>query len=238
MSKKKPRRLWLLALSVSVLVLLVILVSGIIADWPYRDLTPAEVVSQGIAKIEQGQSYSFTMKAVEIKGDQEKVLTDFSGEVNQGDAKIHGFMPFINAEIDLIRKDQQLFRKDSIDGRWVLIPAVGLENMETFMMEINPLGAFQFINNMDASYVGKEKVGGRKCRVYEVMTRGEHQLLTYYWHDYNYRLWIDQKDGFLKKGEVIAEHRDNALHTLHVTVDFKNYGKKIRIKAPESVKLN
>jgi len=206
--------------------------SRIISELPYRNLTAAEVVSQGIDKIKLGKSYSFTMQAKEIKEGQEKQLADLKGDVCQGNAQIAGNLPFINAEINLVRVGNDLYRKDSISDRWFKIPVADMESAEEFMMEINPLSIFENMENVQVNYVGKEKVEGRRCRVYEVMTKGEREWMTYFWQDYNYRIWIDQKEGYLKKGEVYAEHRDNSKHQMYLLVIVDDYGKNIDIKAP------
>jgi hypothetical protein len=229
LKKKHIRNLVFVGL---VLLAVFCLASWFVSELPYRDLTAEEVVNLGIGKIELGKSYSFTLNAKEFKKDQEKQLASLSGDVYQGDARVSGSLPFINAEIDLVRLGNVLYRKDSITDRWVQIPVSGLKNVEEFMMEINPLGAFEFLDSMEATYVGKEKVDGRRCRVYEVMTKGEHEWMTYFWQDYNYRIWIDQKEGYMKKGEVAAEHRDDSTHTLHVVVMITDFGKKINIEAP------
>ncbi|MPN45531.1 hypothetical protein SDC9_193098 [bioreactor metagenome] len=179
-----------------------------------------------------GLSYSYSMEAVEEVDGQRRVLAVLEGRKSGSEAQISGDLPFINGSIELIRKSNQLYRKDALEDRWVKVPLVNLEDLETLMVEINPLSIFSFLDNTAVEYAGKGKVDGRRCRIYEAMSRGENMWLTFIWQDYNYRIWVDQKEGYLKQGEITAEHRDDSTHRLIVTVKIKDYNQPLTIEAP------
>jgi hypothetical protein len=200
---------------------------------PYWGREPSEIVDSALNEIKIGVSYGYRMEALEETAGQRRVLAALEGQKSGGEAHIKGELPFINGAIELIRKNDQLYRKDALEKRWVKLPFVKLEELETLMVEINPLSIFRFLGDAEITYAGKEKLGGRRCRVYEAMTRGENMWLTFFWQDYNYRIWVDQKEGYLKRGEITAEHRDDSGHKLIVTVTVRDYNQPLTIAAPE-----
>ena len=124
------------------------------------------------------------------------------------------------------------YRKDSINGAWLEIPASDRESLEQLMMELNPLGAFFFENGMDARFRKREKAGRISCRLFEIITRGENQWMAFFWEDFKYRLWVDTQEGYLRKGEIIAEHRDNSLMGLKIILEFSDYDQSMDIQLP------
>ena len=86
----------------------------------------------------------------------------------------------------MIRKEDKLYRKDYSDSRWVELPLLSLESLDKLMVEMEPLTIFSFADLAEAKYAGKEKADGVKCRVYEIMTRGEHPWLIDYWEAVSY----------------------------------------------------
>ncbi|MEL7624191.1 MAG: hypothetical protein AAGU12_11435 [Clostridiales bacterium] len=199
---------------------------------PYWGEEPIEIVNTALNEVKMGLSYSYSMEAVEEVDGQRRVLAVLEGRKSGSEAQISGDLPFINGSIELVRKSNQLYRKDALEDRWVKVPLVNLEDLETLMVEINPLSIFSFLDNTAVEYAGKGKVDGRRCRIYEAMSRGENMWLTFIWQDYNYRIWVDQKEGYLKQGEITAEHRDDSTHRLIVTVKIKDYNQPLTIEAP------
>jgi hypothetical protein len=98
---------------------------------------------------------------------------------------------------------------------------------------VNPLGAFFLEKGMDARLRRREKAGGESCRLFEVLTRGENQWMAFAWEDFKYRLWIDVDDGYLRRGEVVAEHRDHSLTGLKLLMEFSDYDQPVEIQAPD-----
>ncbi len=227
------RKIYLLAAAVALgLFIFLRFFLWLTAEIPYWGEEPAETVTAALNEVKMGLSYSYSMEAVEEVAGQRRVLAVLEGQKSGSEARITGDLPFINGSIELIRKSNQLYRKDALEDRWVKVPLVNLEDLETLMVEINPLSIFAFLDDTAVEYAGKGKMDGRRCRIYEAASRGENMWLTFFWQDYNYRIWVDQKEGYLKQGEITAEHRDDSTHKLIVTVKIKDYNQPLTIEAP------
>lgn len=202
----------------------------------YDELTklpPKEAVLQGLAKTLNAQSYTYRAVAQrEIEGEK-NIISDISGQKNLQGVHIAGKIPLIKAEIEVYQFNDKMYRKDSTSQDWLIVPRKNIASMEQFIAEINPLGIFNFTENMEVKYVGKEKVADETCRVYEIMTRGQAKYLELYWNDFNYILWLDRKDGMIRKAQISAEHRDNSQHILTVTVEIADFNKEITITPPQ-----
>ncbi|MDD2211655.1 MAG: hypothetical protein PHV56_01550, partial [Clostridia bacterium] len=73
---------------------------------------------------------------------------------------------------------------------------------------------------------------GKKCRVYELMTKGENKYLELFWQDFNYILWVDKKEGLIRQAQISAEHRDNSQHNLKIVLWLSDFNVPIELKPP------
>lgn len=202
----------------------------------YDELTklpPKEAVLQGLAKTLNAQSYTYRAVAQRNIEGEENIISDIRGEKNLQGVHIEGKIPLINAEIEVYQFNDKMYRRDSTSQNWLIVPGKNIASMEQFIAEINPLGIFNFTENMEVKYVGKERITGKTCRIYEVMTRGQEKYMELYWSDFNYILWLDKKEGMIRKAQISAEHRDKSQHILKVTVDILDFNKDITINAPQ-----
>jgi len=202
----------------------------------YDELTkpvPEEAVLQGLNKSLNAQNYRYQAVAKRKLDGQETVISEIWGEKSQQGVHLKGNLPIINAEVEIYQIGDQMYRRDPLTQGWLVVANRGKASLEQLVAELNPLNAFNFTGDISVRYCGKDKVDSVPCRVYEVMTKGENEYLELYWQDFNYRLWVDRKDGYLRKAEISAEHRDNSLHTLTVSITFSDYNKPIEIKAPQ-----
>lgn len=219
---------WLLVLLISV-----VLVFGNI--FLYEELTrpePQEAVLQGLAKSLNAQNYRYQATARRILDGKETVISEIWGEKSPQGVHLKGNLPIIKAEVEVYQLGDKMYRKDPLTQGWLVVANRGKASMEQLIVELNPLSVFSFSEDIAVKYRGQEKVAAVPCRVYEVMTKGENKFLELYWQDFNYRIWLDKKDGYLRKAEVSAEHRDNSLHSLTVGINFSAYNEPIEIKAP------
>ena len=219
---------------VAAFVVTILLVWGNI--YLYEELTrlpPQEAVLQGVNKTINAQSYRYEALAKRILDGQESVISEVRGEKNIKGVHLAGTLPIIQAEIEVYHLGDKMYRRDTFSGGWLEVPVKSRAAAEQLIAEINPLGVFHFVENPDAKYTGKEKVGQKVCRVYEVIGRGENKFMELYWQDFNYRLWIDQKEGVIRKAEVMAEHRDNSQHQLKVTILLDDLNEPVEVIPPE-----
>lgn len=154
------------------------------------------------------------------------------GERSSQGVHLKGNLPIIEAEVEIYQINDKMYRRDPLTAGWLVVSANGKASMEQLISELNPLGVFNVSAEFDVMYSGTAKVNGAACRVYEVMTKGENKYLELYWQDFNYRFWIGKRDGYLHKAEITAEHRDNSLHILTVSINFSDYYEPIELQAP------
>ncbi|MDX9872276.1 MAG: hypothetical protein RBT41_07645 [Clostridia bacterium] len=210
--------------------------AGFYAYGELTQLPPQEAVLQGLAKTINTPSYRYHAVAVRNLDGQETLISEVSGEKNLQGVHLKGNLPIIQAEVEVYHLGDTLFRRDSLTDGWVVVPEQGRPAVEQLIAEINPLGAFHFTeqDNIVVKRVGKESIRGKSCRIYEVMGRGVNEYMALYWQDFNYRLWIDKKDGVIRRAEVLAEHRDNSLHHLKITVEMMDFNETIEIQPPQT----
>jgi len=201
----------------------------------YEELTkpvPLEAVLRGVEKSLNAQNYRYQATARRNLEGKETVISEIWGEKSPQGVHLKGSLPIIKAEVEIYQLGDKMYRKDPLTKGWLMVPNRGKASMEQLIAELNPLSVFSFQQDIAVQYRGKDKVGSVPCWVYEVMTKGENEYLELYWQDFNYRLWVDRKDGYLRKAEISAEHRDNSLHVLTVSITFSDYNEPIEIKAP------
>ena len=202
----------------------------------YEELTrlpPGEAVLQGLNKTVNAQSYRYEALAKRSLDGRETIISEVKGEKNLKGVHLAGNLPIIQAEVEVYHLGDTMYRRDTFSAGWLEVPVKNKAAVEQLITEINPLGIFHFTNDIDAKYVGKEKVGKKVCRVYEVMGRGENKYMELYWEDFKYRLWIDKKESVIRKAEIMAEHCDNSRHQLHVSILLYDLNEPVEIVPPK-----
>jgi negative regulator of sigma E activity len=146
---------------------------------------------------------------------------------------LYGSLPLIKADVEIYHLGDQMYQKDVYTKKWILIPAQSREGIEQLIAELNPLSIFNFSeDNWEIKEAGKERIDGKGCYVYEVMTRGENKYLQLFWKDFNYILWVDKKEGLLRQAKISAEHRERSDHRLTIEVKLTDYNVPIELTPP------
>jgi hypothetical protein len=226
---RKYKWLWILSIP-----LLIGVIFGIFYLYEQINrLPPAEIVKQGLENTIHAQNYRFRVTARRTFEGKDAVLSDIYGEKNSQGVHLKGVLPIIKAEVELYHVGDKIYRSDPITKKWVVVPAGGRVAIEQLISELNPLQPFNFQENQfDVKYTGKEKIDGKTCYVYEVMTRGENKYLELFWRDFNYIIWLDKKENYIRQAKITAEHRDNSRHSLSILLRLANYNEEIDIKPP------
>lgn len=193
---------------------------------------PQEAVVQGITQTLQAQNYRYYAVAKRNLNEQETVISEIWGEKSPQGVHLKGNLPIIEAEVEIYQLNDKMYRRDPLTEGWLIVSDNGKASMEQLITELNPLGVFNVATEFEARYSGTERIEGTPCRIYEVMTKGENKYVELYWQDFNYRFWVGKRDGNIHKAEISAEHRDNSLHTLTVSIIFSNYHEPIELQAP------
>ena len=195
-------------------------------------LPPQEEVRQGLLKTINAKSYRYSSEATRTLNKEEVIISKVSGQKSLTAVHINGSLPIINAEIEVYRFEDKMYRRDSLTKDWVVIPTASFAATEQLIAEINPLSVFDFSEDIDVTYRGTEKIQRRTCRVYEIMRHGENKYLELYWKDYTFKLWLDKREGVIRKAQVCAEHQDNSQYLLQMTILLWDFNEPIVIEPP------
>jgi hypothetical protein len=218
---------------VFILLIFVLLYGTVFLYQEVNKLPPQEAVKQSLLNTLQAQSYRFQVVASRSFEGKETLLSDLHGEKSSQGIYLQGTLPLIKADVEIYHLGDTIYRRDPFTKGWVVIPTGGRVGIEQLIAELNPLGIFDFSDdNFTVRYTGTEKVGKKKCWVYEVMTKGENKYLELFWQDFNYILWVDKKEKFIRRAQISAEHRDNSQHSLKIVFTLDDYNLPLELKPP------
>lgn len=195
-------------------------------------LPPDEAVLKALNASSNAGTYTYQVTATRSINDEEQLISDIQGDKGINGVHLVGSLPIVNAQVEIFQIGETVYRKDSYSNDWLIVPQRSKPGLEQLISELNPLASFYFSDKVDARYVGQERLGKKKCRVYEVMTRGENKFMELYWQEFKYIIWVDKKDEYISKALITAEHRDDSRHTLTVEITFRNYNGDIEITPP------
>lgn len=195
-------------------------------------LPPKEAVLNGLTASAGARTYTFQVTAKRSIQGEEQLISEIEGRKGLNGIHLQGSLPIVKAQVEIYQVGETMYRKDTFSHDWLVVPQRAKPGLEQLITELNPLASFYFSDNIEARYVGKEKINGKACRVYEVMTRGENKFMELYWQEFKYILWVDKGDEYIRKAKVTAEHRDDSQHTLSVEIFFNDYNENIEIRPP------
>lgn len=211
---------------------LVVIGGGTVFYRNYTAVTPEEAVNTALSKTLNADSYRYQAVSKKIIDSKEELLSEVKGEKGSGNVHFNGKLHVVNSDFEIYQIGEKLYRKDTFSQDWLVVEDVNVEATEKLMQEINPLGVFVFSQPIAAQYVGKEKVGDKKCKKYEVMAETENKYLQVLWQDFTYTVWVD-KEGFLSKAKINAVNKYHENQRLVMDVEFSDYNREIVINPPE-----
>jgi len=227
---------------VAVIVLVLIVGTTILSLDKIRDyyvkskLEPQTELLKASQNMAAAKSYRYSLSSDFTVEGRKEVISRVAGEKDEGNTHIKGEM--VNTPVDIYYIDRIIYNYDSFSKHWLEIDSGTDKAEELFISELNPLSNFRFkeINNVEKS--GFEFVDGAECLVVKCKPTVESQLLETLWKDFEYRFWIDYREGFIKKASLNAVNKKMPKTVLHISVGFKDLNKKIEIKAPDTSKKN
>ncbi|MGI6064920.1 MAG: hypothetical protein ACOYI2_00330 [Bacillota bacterium] len=224
----QPRRVGFL---VAGILLLLIAYWGILYIIEATKIVPEELLPASIDKTMAAETYRFHTKSVITMDTNEKVLSDIQGE-KAGSEDLHVSGNMLDTEIDVYQIGDTTYRLDSMTNKWIVIENNSIFRESLLMAELNPLSNFQFRQLISISYLGKEKIDGRKTYKIECIPQIKNQWLNSYFKNLKYIIWIDKKDKLIKKAIVTAKSKEKDTGGLQMEVNLYDYGEKIEIKPP------
>lgn len=215
-------------------VLIFVLVALCISGFSiYREYSrpPEEVIIRALAQTLASPSYLFHSESSRTIDGQTEKLCEVWGEKNEESTHLVGTVDVVDSKFEIYQIKNQFYRQDAISKEWLVINEVSEEATEKLLQEIDPLAVFRFDQNIEAEYLGKEKIGSTNCRKYHIMAYCENAYLNLDWHDFFYTVWVD-KDGYLRQAEIIAANKDHDDQKLAMTVQFEQSKSYLEIEAP------
>lgn len=64
------------------------------------------------------------------------------------------------------------------------------------------------------------------------MSRGENKFAEFFWQDFNYILWVDQKGKYIRQAQITAEHRDEPEHDLQILITLGDFNRSFVLEPP------
>lgn len=211
--------------------ILLVVGGGTVVYLNYEPVPPQEAVSKAINDTLNAESYRYQAISKKIVNGQEKLLSEVTGEKSNGNVHFTGKLHIVNSDFEIYQISDKLYRKDVFSEDWLVVENQNVEATEKLIQEVNPLGAFAFNGPIDVEYIGKEKIGDKKCKKYEVMAQTENKYLVALWKDFVYTIWVD-KSGKLAKAQISAVNKQDENNQLVMSVQFSDFNQEIVINPP------
>ena len=212
-------------------VLIMLLAAGAVFYYiRFLKVEPAPLLEEVMKKAYQAESYRYELKADLDMAGKKKSWIKVQGECASDGYHFKG--ETLGTPVEIYQIGLKSYTKDPVSGKWTVLEGVDLTQQQLFMAEIDPLSSFRFKTMEEPRLIGKEKVEGRKCWVLEAKADVESEYMQTWWQDFTYRFWIDRRKHELLKAEAIAKSKNSSDTTLTMTVNFRDFNKKIKISPP------
>lgn len=213
-----------------VVLFLLLAAGGVFYYIRFIKVEPAPLLEEVMEKAYQAKSYKYgleadldiggkTKKWIKVQGERARDCYHFQGET-------------LGTPVEIYQIGMKSYTRDPVNGKWTVLEGVDLSKQQLYMAEIDPLSSFRFKTKEEPRLIGKEKVDGRKCWVLEAKADVESEYMLIWWQDFTYRFWIDRGKHVLLKAQATAKSKNSSDTTLTMTVNFRDFNKKIKISPP------
>jgi hypothetical protein len=206
-----------------------VLVGGLVARVLWRP-DPAELLTHGLEKLNQATSFRYSMTQHQWVEGKDRILNQISGEKDGGNTRISGKL--VGTEVEMILVGEGFYMQDPFTKRWVRYPSVPA-NHEVFLAELNPISSLQFKETGEVTLRGQEKLNDQKTWVLEFKPSVQNQVMEESWTDFSYVVFVGKKDKLIHQVIIEAKSKVNN-QNMSITMEFKDFGEKIKITAPSS----
>ncbi|MHB1127483.1 MAG: hypothetical protein ACYC2T_11115 [Bacillota bacterium] len=215
-----------------VVLVALLLIAGYFMFSGATKVDPVALTTESLEKTLSSKSYRYLTELKLIREGGEVTLSKIQGEkAGEEDFHITGVMQ--QQEVEVYQLQDTTYLKDPVTGKWMEVPGNNLMEQELFMTEINPLGNFKFSSLGEVTYKGVEKLKGKKHYLVELHPEVESDFLQRFWKDFTYQMWVDPQDQVIKKALVRAVHKADPKTAVSISVEFYDYGAKIKLEAPK-----
>lgn len=199
-------------------------------------LDPQVELNRAFKNMEEVTSYRYSLLSTFTVDERKEVISEVTGEKHDENTHIKGEM--VNTPVDIYYIDRTIYNYDSFAKKWLVIPSSTNNSEELLISELNPLSNFQFKQIKTLEKLGFEDTDGTECLLVSCRPSIESELLETMWKDFEYRLWIDFREGLISKAELNATNKKMTGTRLNVTVKFADLNEKIKIVAPDTAAKN
>ncbi|KUO49987.1 MAG: hypothetical protein APF76_05850 [Desulfitibacter sp. BRH_c19] len=215
-----------------ILILVIILaMSGYLYYAWVNRVIPEELLPQAIEKTTSVDSYRYHV-ALELNvNDQDRLLSKVKGERQGEEFQLEG--EIAGQEVDVIYVENKVYMRDSVSGRWMVNHGGDIFQQDLFMIEVNPIASLEYETLNNIYYLGVEK-DSVTAVVIEYSPVVTNKMLTTYWNDFKYKVWIDRRTKRVFKAEIFANHKDNPQNGLHMQLVLYDFNKNVKIEAPST----
>jgi hypothetical protein len=193
---------------------------------------PEQVLQEALQHAGTAQSYRYLVEVQVKVNNQERKLSRIYGEIAGEDLYFYGLIH--NQEVKVYQIGDGTYWWDPITGKWAVTPSDRPFDQAHFLIEANPLACFNFVSVEGITYLGKEKVAGRKAYLIQCSPTVKHDFMNTWFKDFSYKVWIDTKNKAILKAQISGLFRDQPDNTVFIKLEFKDYGSDIKITPPVS----
>ena len=216
--------------AIAVFLVLGLVISGV-TFWKDYKTPPEELVIRAIAETIEAPCYRYYSISKRIADGNETLLSEVWGEKNRESTHLSGKIHIVNSDFEIYQVNNKFYRQDIVNKQWLVVDDVGKEATQQLIQEIDPLGNFIFAGSIDAEYLGKEKIDGKRCKKYQIISYNDNDYLAASYGEFFYTVWVD-RDGHLRQAEVRAVDKENPDMQLKMSVQFTVSEEEIIIEAP------
>jgi hypothetical protein len=188
-------------------------------------LEPGVELQDALNNMAASESYRYSLHSEFTVDDRKEVISEVEGEKQQGNTHIKGEM--VNTPVDIYYLDQTIYNYDSFSKKWLVIDSGATNSEELLISELNPLSNFRFKETNQVEKIKFETVDGADCLLVKCRPSVESQLLDNMWKNFEYLIWVDYRDGNIRKAILTATNKNNEKTNLEIQVGFSDFGKKI-----------
>jgi len=192
---------------------------------------PLKMTTLALENLNNANSFAFSLTQQQTVAGNERQLTRISGYKSGENIHVQGQMA--GSQVEMIKIGQTLYNKDPFSGRWIKYDDISIAQ-RIFLVELDPLATLQIKEIGEVVPKGESVVDQTKCRVYTFKPSIQNQLLESFWTDFEYTLYVTKRTKMIAKAEITALNKETK-EPMKITLEFKDFNKKISIQPPQAV---
>jgi len=141
----KKKKGWLNAIIIGFLIMLISMAGWSLWEiWYEYNLPAEEVVLKATEKTLNYDNYQFTAQAMRENADEKDIICTLKGEVNDENTYLSGEINLVGSKFEIYQIGDDYYRRDDVNGKWLMIDNLGKEAIKSLIAEIDPLEFLQF----------------------------------------------------------------------------------------------